>query len=175
MKAEKGKIVFILGGAKSGKSSFALKKASLLSGKKAYIATAQALDDEMAERIEKHKSVRGSNWDTFEEPTKISEVIEKIGNNYSVITLDCLTLWLSNMMCGSLNASEEIERFFDSLRITHHASRLFIVSNEVGMGIVPENELSRRFRDLSGYLNQRVAQIADEVYLVTAGIPIKIK
>ncbi len=181
-------ITFIIGGTRSGKSSFALNLANnctsakegvrggdeiSLTPKKAYIATAQALDDEMKERIEKHKSVRGNDWDTFEEPIKISGVIEKIGDNYSVITLDCLTLWLSNLIHAMLNIEPEIESFLSSL-VTRHSS-LFIVSNEVGMGIVPDNELSRRFRDLSGYLNQKVAEIADEVYLVTAGIPIKIK
>lgn len=175
MKAGTGKIVFILGGAKSGKTGFALKKASLLSGKKAYIATAQALDKEMAERIERHRAERGVLWDTFEEPLKIAEAIKDISNRYQVIIIDCLTLWLSNMMCGNLNASEEIERFFDSLRITHHASRLFIISNEVGMGIVPANELAREFRDYAGAINQYMAEAADEVYLVTAGIPLRIK
>lgn len=184
----KGRIVFVIGGARSGKSSFALNlanncttaKEGVRGGdeisstpKKAYIATAQALDDEIKERIEKHKSVRGNDWDTFEEPIKISGVIEKIGGNYSVITLDCLTLWLSNLIHAMLNIEPEIESFLSSLVARH--SSLFIVSNEVGMGIVPDNELSRRFRDLSGYLNQKVAEIADEVYLVTAGIPIKIK
>lgn len=166
-------ITFIIGGARSGKSSFALSKASKLEGKKAYIATAQALDDDMKERIEKHKKERPEEWMTFEEPLNISALIKDFQDKYDVILLDCLTLWLSNLLFSNRAVEEDIEYFCSSL-VTCHSS-LFIVSNEVGMGIVPENELSRRFRDLSGYLNQKVAEIADEAYLVTAGIPIKIK
>ena len=166
-------ITFIIGGARSGKSSFALQKASALPGSKAYIATAQALDNEMRERIEKHKKERPEEWMTFEEPLNISALIKDIQDKHDVILLDCLTLWLSNLMLNNLDLEKEIDLFCSSL-FTVHCS-LFIVSNEVGMGIVPDNELSRRFRDLSGYLNRKVAEIADEVYLVTAGIPIKIK
>lgn len=168
-------ITFIIGGARGGKSRFALEKAALYSGKKAYIATAQALDDEMKERIDKHKKERTEEWMTFEEPLNISALIKDIQDKYNVILLDCLTLWLSNLMLNNFDANKEIEGLINALRFTPNASRMFIVSNEVGMGIVPDNELSRRFRDLSGCLNQKVAGIADEVYLVTAGIPIKIK
>ena len=166
-------ITFIIGGARSGKSSFALQKASALPGSKAYIATAQALDNEMRERIEKHKKERPEEWMTFEEPLNISALIKDIQDKHDVILLDCLTLWLSNLMLNNLDLEKEIDLFCSSLFTVN--SFTFIVSNEVGMGIVPENELSRRFRDLSGYLNRKVAEIADEVYLVTAGIPIKIK
>ena len=110
---------------------------------------------------------------TFEEPLNISALIKDIQDKHDVILLDCLTLWLSNLMLNNLDLEKEIDLFCSSLFTVN--SSLFIVSNEVGMGIVPENELSRRFRDLSGYLNRKVAEIADEVYLVTAGIPIKIK
>lgn len=168
-------ITFIIGGARSGKSLFALQKASALPGSKAYIATAQALDDEMKERIEKHKKERTEEWMTFEEPLNISALIKDIQGKYDVILLDCLTLWLSNLMLNNFDTNKEIERLINALRLTPNAPHMFIVSNEVGMGIVPDNELSRRFRDLSGYLNQKVAEIADEAYLVTAGIPIKIK
>ena len=181
-------ITFIIGGARSGKSSFALNLANnCTSGKegvrggdeisstpkKAYIATAQALDDEIKERIDKHRKERPSEWMTFEEPLNISALIKDIQDKYDVILLDCLTLWLSNLLFSNRAVEEDIEYFCSSL-VTCHSS-LFIVSNEVGMGIVPDNELSRRFRDLSGYLNRKVAEIADEAYLVTAGIPIKIK
>lgn len=170
----KGKrIVFITGGARSGKSRFALNYASKFSGKRAYIATAQALDEEMKERIERHKIERGGEWETIEEPLRISEVIEGIGDGYGVIVLDCLTLWLSNVILSGLDLEKEISSFCHSLSTVR--SPLFIVSNEVGMGIVPEKELTRRFRDLSGILNQKVAEIADEVYLVVSGIPLKIK
>jgi adenosylcobinamide kinase/adenosylcobinamide-phosphate guanylyltransferase len=184
-------ITFVLGGARSGKSRFALEKASAYKGKKIYIATAQAIDDEMKERIEKHKKERSGEWATFEEPLNISILISDIHRSYDVILLDCLTLWLSNLMTRRQNTEDrtqtieiELENFLDAVKSLKSSSvcdlasglcSLFVVSNEVGLGIVPDNALSRRFRDLSGYLNQRVAAIADEVYLVTAGIPLKIK
>lgn len=168
-----GKIIFITGGARSGKSSFALKEALKIKGTKAYIATALALDEEMKERIERHKKDRGDDWDTYEEPLRISDVIKKIKGEYEAVVLDCLTLWLSNLIHAEVNVKSEIESFISSL-VTRHSS-LFIISNEVGMGIVPENELAREFRDMAGLLNQRVAEISDEVYLVVTGIPVKIK
>jgi adenosylcobinamide kinase/adenosylcobinamide-phosphate guanylyltransferase len=171
----RGRIVFVIGGARSGKSSFALGRASALPGKKVYIATAQALDSEMSDRISRHKEERGSCWDTIEEPVRVADAVRSASSAYDIILIDCLTLWLSNLLCNHADVEQEIEVLFDSLPITHHSSQLFIVSNEVGQGIVPDNALSRRFRDLSGHLNRKVAGMADEVYLVTAGIPMKIK
>jgi adenosylcobinamide kinase/adenosylcobinamide-phosphate guanylyltransferase len=173
MPHNKGNIVFILGGARSGKSRVALQRASEFSGKKAYIATAQALDDEMKERIDKHKKERSGDWTTFEEPINISGLIKDIHKKYDVIIVDCLTLWLSNLMHTDSNIQRESELFISLLTDVHCS--LLIVSNEVGLGIVPDNAMARKFRDLSGYVNQRVAETADEVYLVTAGIPVKIK
>lgn len=169
-----GKILLVIGGARSGKSSFALEKAGTFSGRKAYIATAQPLDDEMKERIEQHKAQRGKEWDTFEEPIEMARVLKGIGRGYGACVIDCLTLWLSNLLIGSEKLEEEIESFLAFLKSGRFPT-LFIVSNEVGMGIVPDNALSRKFRDLAGNLNQKVAAIADEVYLVTAGIPLLIK
>jgi adenosylcobinamide kinase/adenosylcobinamide-phosphate guanylyltransferase len=171
---ETGKIIFVLGGAKSGKSCFALAKAETFSGRKAYIATAEPLDDEMKERIQKHKGQRGDDWETFEEPKDIGRVLKEVEEGYSAVVIDCLTLWLSNLLLSVKAPDTEIELFLSRLREGRH-SPFFIVSNEVGMGIVPDNALSRRFRDLAGRLNQEVAAIADEVYLVTAGIPLRIK
>lgn len=167
------KIIFIIGGARSGKSSFALKEASTIPGKKAYIATAEALDSEMKVRIERHKKDRGNNWDTYEEPLKIAEIFREIKDKYNVIVIDCLTLWLSNLIHSNKDIEGEIESFCHLLSTVHCS--LFIVSNEVGMGIVPDNEMAREFRDMTGVLNQKIAETADEVYLVTAGIPVKIK
>lgn len=168
-------ITFIIGGARSGKSRFALELADNYAPfcPKAYIATAQALDDEMKDRIEKHKRERSSEWATLEEPLNISTLISDINRSYDVILVDCLTLWLSNLLLNNKDIENQIESFISSLSNIHCS--LFIVSNEVGLGIVPDNALSRRFRDLSGYLNQKVASISDEVYLVTAGIPLKIR
>lgn len=170
----KKKIVFITGGARSGKSSFALKETGKIKGKKAYIATAQALDEEMRERIEKHKLDRGQEWATFEAPIKIAELISKINGEYDVILLDCLTLWLSNVIHKNLGLESEIKKIIDALNELKH-STIYIVSNEVGMGIVPENKLARQFRDIAGILNQKIAEVSDEVYILAAGIPLKIK
>jgi adenosylcobinamide kinase/adenosylcobinamide-phosphate guanylyltransferase len=178
------KIIFITGGARSGKSSFALKEASKAKGRKAYIATAEALDGEMKDRIQKHKLERGDEWNTYEEQIKVSDVLRDIKGQYVVVLLDCLTLWLSNVLLRSETGAQEhqspedsINEFITCLNGLAGAGGcdLYIVSNEVGMGIVPENKLARKFRDLAGALNQKVAEIADEVYLVTAGIPLKIK
>ncbi|MBA4349311.1 MAG: bifunctional adenosylcobinamide kinase/adenosylcobinamide-phosphate guanylyltransferase [Thermodesulfovibrio sp.] len=168
-------ITFIFGGARSGKSRIALSKASGMSGRRAYIATAQALDDEMKERIERHKKERPGDWMTFEEPINISSLVKDIHPEYDIILIDCLTLWLSNIMHTTSDMEKEIKNLIHTLRITHHSLRIYIVSNEVGQGIVPDNELSRRFREMAGELNQKIAEIADEVFLVTAGIPLKIK
>ncbi len=171
----RGRTVFILGGARSGKSGFAVGNASAQMGKKAYIATAQAFDREMEERIVLHRKERSGEWDTFEEPLHVPSLIREITNTHDVILLDCLTLWVSNLL---LTDDRLLERYCEDFTATlagYNRSHLFIVSNEVGMGIVPDNPLSRRFRDCAGYLNQRVAHVADEVYLVAAGIPLKIK
>jgi adenosylcobinamide kinase/adenosylcobinamide-phosphate guanylyltransferase len=168
------KIIFILGGARSGKSAFALKEATRVSGKKAYIATAEVLDEEMRQRIEEHKRKRDDEWVTYEEPIRIDNIIKGIENRYSVIVIDCMTLWLSNLMHNGLNIEDEIKHLVSSL-VAHNLSLLYVVSNEVGMDIVPDNELGRRFRDMAGILNQMIAEISNEVYFVMAGIPMKIK
>ncbi len=169
----KGRITFILGGSRSGKSSFALDCASKLLGSKAFIATAQAFDEEMKERIERHKKERSADWKTFEEPTALPQILSRISEDHDVIIVDCLTLWLSNLIMNDTAVDADIESLLSAAATCPSCS--FIVSNEVGVGIVPENALARRFRDLAGTLNRRVAEIANEVYLVAAGIPLKIK
>jgi len=167
------RIVFVTGGARSGKSSFALIAAAKIRGRRAFVATATALDAEMLARIEKHRLDRGGEWETIEEPLGIAKVIDETKDKYAVLVIDCLTLWLSNVLLSGLDAESEIDELVSTLAAC--PAPLFIVSNEVGMGIVPENELARRFRDLAGLLNQKVAGIADEVYLVVSGIPVNIK
>lgn len=174
MDTNKGKIVFVIGGARSGKSSFALYEAAKRPGRKAYIATAEALDNEMKDRIDKHRKERPKEWDTLEEPLKIADAIKKTAVIYNGVILDCMTLWLSNIMQAELDVALQVEDFISTLR-ARHSSWVYIVSNEVGMGIVPENGLARKFRDLAGMLNQKIAELSDNVYLVTAGIPLKIK
>ena len=185
------KITFITGGARSGKSSFALSKSLTVAGRKAYIATAEALDEEMTKRIEQHKKQRGKEWDTYEEPLEIAKVMKDLYGNYSALVLDCLTLWLSNLFMktqgegyGLQTIETEIQNLLDSLRHFKSSAAgdpdpgfcsLYIVSNEVGMGIVPENETARKFRDIAGILNQKIAKVSDEVYMMVAGIPMKMK
>jgi adenosylcobinamide kinase/adenosylcobinamide-phosphate guanylyltransferase len=179
-------IIFITGGVRSGKSAYALSRAQMLSGKKAFIATAQALDDEMKIRIEAHKKERGNTFDTYEEPIKIAELVETLKHRYDVMVIDCLTVWLSNIILAGVDVTYEMDRLVGAtLAVTQNhdedmaeaspAPTIFIVSNEVGMGIVPENKLAREFRDHLGILNQNIASIADEVYLLVAGIPMRIK
>jgi adenosylcobinamide kinase/adenosylcobinamide-phosphate guanylyltransferase len=170
------KIYFITGGARSGKSAFAEKLASGLTGRRAFLATAQALDPEMAAKIEKHRRDRGIAWDTFEEPLAVSDLLVKLSGRYEVVLLDCLTLWLSNVMAhteGDSAVTSRAEELVAAIR--GFEGVCIIVSNEVGLGIVPDNPLARKFRDLAGMLNQQVARAADEVYFTAAGIPMKIK
>jgi adenosylcobinamide kinase/adenosylcobinamide-phosphate guanylyltransferase len=170
------KICFITGGARSGKSTFAEKRANDSAGKRAYIATAQALDAEMAARIEKHKKDRGGIWDTFEEPLAVAELLKKLNGKYDIVLLDCLTLWLSNVMARTKNNEAIIARFDALLKaITIFNGVSIIVSNEVGLGIVPNNQLARKFQDLAGILNQKMAEAANEVYFIVSGIPVRLK
>lgn len=168
------RIVFVTGGARSGKSSFALAEALKVAGGKAFIATAEATDKEMEERIKRHRRDRGNGWKTFEEPVEIARLIKEIDGRYPAVVVDCLTLWLANVMMCGLDGEKETGRLVTALRALKKTS-VFIVSNEVGLGIVPENELARRFRDMAGRLNQRVASVADEVYVTFSGIPVRIK
>lgn len=170
------KIYFITGGARSGKSSFAEKLAAGIPGKRAYLATAQALDPEMAARIELHRKNRDTNWDTYEEPLAVAELVNKLNGKYHAVLLDCLTLWLSNVMAHS-DGDDVVSLRSDELvaAIKDFNGVCIVVSNEVGLGIVPDNPLARKFRDFAGILNQRVALTADNVYFTAAGIPVKIK
>lgn len=171
-KMKKGKLTLVLGGARSGKSSFALR---LGQGKKkkAFIATLNPLDGEMRSRVTKHKKERDKSWKTFEEEIKIPALIIELKPAYELILLDCLTLWLSNLMQRGLDVQKESEKLLGALK--KNGAEVVIVSNEVGMGIVPESALGRAFRDNAGRLNQAIAQASDTVWLVSAGIPLKIK
>jgi adenosylcobinamide kinase/adenosylcobinamide-phosphate guanylyltransferase len=170
-----GRLIFITGGARSGKSSFALDAASKSGGMRAYVATAQALDEEMRTRIEDHRRERGDGWDTFEEPNGLADAVRRLKGRYGVLLIDCLTLWLSNVMLSGMDVEEEGDALLGALGEARAAMDIYVVSNEVGMGIVPDNEAARRFRDLAGALNRKVAGAADEVYLTVAGIPVRIK
>jgi len=169
-------MILITGGCRSGKSRFASDFANQHFSKKLYLATCEALDEEMAQRIEHHKKMRGPEWQTVEEPIKIVEGIRQYEDGVEVILLDCITLWLSNLLTKGntdLKIMDEINRFVEMIKQT--PASLVIVSNEVGMGIVPVDPLGRRFRDLSGMANQRIAQVAKTVIFMVSGIPIFLK
>ncbi len=170
------KLFFITGGARSGKSAYAEKLAQGIAGKRAYLATAQALDAEMAAKIEKHRKDRSSAWDTYEEPLAVADLLRKISGRYQVVLLDCLTLWLSNIMAHT-DGDGAVLQGMDGLvkALSDFQGTCIVVSNEVGLGIVPDNAMARRFRDFAGMLNQKIAQSADEVYFTASGIPMKIK
>ncbi|MCS7164442.1 MAG: bifunctional adenosylcobinamide kinase/adenosylcobinamide-phosphate guanylyltransferase [Thermodesulfovibrio sp.] len=168
-------ITFIIGGVKSGKTSFALKKAENKGNKNCYyIATARAIDEEMKERIERHKRERGSHWTTIEEPIKIGEIINKLPEK-SILVVDCLNTWITNLLVEGFEYEDFVESFINSVLKNREKIEIFIVANEVGLGIVPENELSRRFIDIAGTLNQRIMNICDKAYFMIAGIPLEIK
>ncbi len=165
-------LILLLGGARSGKSTYAEKLATALPAPWTYIATAQAYDGEMAERIALHRSRRGDGWQTVDAPLDLAEALRAVPEGRPVL-VDCLTLWLSNHMLAGHDAeavSAELEKALSVPR-----GPWFVVSNEVGLGIVPDNPLGRRFRDAQGRLNQRVASIADRVLLMVAGLPMQVK
>jgi len=170
------KIILITGGCRSGKSRFALDYANQHFSKKLFLATCEALDEEMAQRIAHHKKMRSPEWETIEEPVEIVDKIRRYGDEVEVILLDCITLWLSNLLMRKKGDSEimkEISALIDTLQ--EKQTSLIFVSNEVGMGIVPADPLSRRFRDLSGTTNQKIAEAADTAIFMVSGIPIFLK
>jgi len=170
------KLIFILGGARSGKSNYALELAKRSAEKVIFVATAAASDDEMKERIRKHKLSRPKHWKTIEEKNNISGCLSSLKGKCDAVILDCLGLWISNLMAENLK-DKEIEKEIKKLAAVLSKLNLIciVVSNEVGSGIVPDNYLSRRFRDLVGITNQVMAGCADEVIFMHAGIPMEIK
>ncbi|HKV35943.1 MAG TPA: bifunctional adenosylcobinamide kinase/adenosylcobinamide-phosphate guanylyltransferase [Pyrinomonadaceae bacterium] len=170
------KLILILGGARAGKSTFALRLAKEYAGEGsvAFIATAQALDDEMAQRIARHREERPAHWSTIEEPYQLDEALIKLSNS-GVAIVDCLTLFISNWLLRDDEPmlQEVTNRFLATVR--SRAQTVICVSNEVGLGLVPETPLGRTFRDLLGRVNQQFAEAADEVYLLVAGLPLRLK
>jgi adenosylcobinamide kinase / adenosylcobinamide-phosphate guanylyltransferase len=176
------KIVLVTGGSRSGKSAFAQKLAESSPGPRAFIATCPVLDDEMRERIRKHQEARrGRGWDTIEEPLDIRGAITK-AHQYSTLIVDCLTLWINNLLFEAEKSGRSISETDIALdcqalitACEQHPGIIICVTNEVGMGIIPENPLARHYRDLAGRCNQIIAEASARVVLLVSGQPIEIK
>jgi adenosylcobinamide kinase / adenosylcobinamide-phosphate guanylyltransferase len=165
-------VILIGGGARSGKSRYALEKALSIDGRRAFVATAEALDEEMTDRIQRHQVDRGENFTTIEEPLDLARVIAD--PTFDAMVVDCLTLWLSNLMFANKNCDREIDALIAAAEAAH--GTVIFVTNEVGSGIIPtDNALSRDFRDRAGILNQRIAAISQEVYFMVFGQPLRVK
>ena len=178
-----GRIVLVTGGARSGKSRFAETYVAEHGKQIGYIATAQILDEEMRFRVKLHRERRPSNWTTYEAPFDAHLALKEANESCDAVLFDCLTMFLSNILCT-------LDSFDDSARNYHvvkekldllieqakeNNGTTVFVTNEVGSGIVPDNQISREYRDLSGIVNQQMAKVADEVYLVVCGIPVDVK
>ena len=175
----KNLITLVLGGCRSGKSSHALELSNQMANagdRKIFMATSVPTDQEMEKRVNKHKRERGEDWITAEVPVDLPSQIMDLSSDSEIILVDCLTLWVSNLLFHGFDEDAVVEitgQLQDSLQ--RSSSPVFLVSNEVGMGIVPENGLAREFRDMAGYVNQKIAQTADQVIYTLAGIPWRIK
>lgn len=179
----KGEIVLVTGGARSGKSAFAERYVARRGGAVAYIATAQIYDEEMEFRVKLHRARRPASWTTYEAPCDAERAIEAAGAAHAAVLFDCLTLYTTNLLCSGRLPEEEAARYevvrqaADRLIESARASGrcVVFVTNEVGMGIVPENAMAREYRDLAGIVNQRVAAAADRVFLTVSGLAFDIK
>ena len=183
----KSQIILCSGGARSGKSEFAERLALATKGQKAYVATGQAFDEEMVDRIKKHQERRGEIWNNFEVPLHLADEWENISQSADVILIDCLTMFTTNHMMayGSIRGQEDANRLeqtilseldilLDSIQSCEGKTVIF-VTNEIGLGIVPDNKLARYFRDIAGRVNRAVASVADKLYLTISGVTIELK
>ena len=168
-----GEVVFLLGGARSGKSRLGEQLVEATPGRWIYLATAEALDDEMAERIATHRSRRDSRWRTVEEPLDLPAALAECSAPDAAILVDCLTLWLSNLMGAGRDPAQAVDALVQALGTVE--GRVVLISNEVGQGIVPDNALARTFRDTAGRMHQAVAEAAHRVLFVAAGLPLTLK
>jgi len=164
---------FILGGARSGKSRYALELGESCSEDRVFVATAQGFDEGMRERIARHRSDRDVSWRTVEEMVEVWDVIGAEDRVGRVIVLDCLTLWLNNLMLDGRDVEADLERLVACLEGVN--GDVILVSNEIGLGLVPDTELGREFRDLHGRMNQAVAAVCDRVLFMVAGLPVVVK
>ena len=164
-------VTLVLGGARSGKSRYAESLAANAHGARTYIATADAFDDEMRQRIARHQAQRGDGWTTVEAPLDLVGALRGCKDGF--VLIDCLTVWLNNLMFHERDVEADVAALCAALKET--TLDVVLVSNEVGLSIVPDNALARRFRDEQGLANQRVAEVADEVYFLAAGLPLALK
>jgi adenosylcobinamide kinase / adenosylcobinamide-phosphate guanylyltransferase len=165
--------ILVLGGARSGKSAFAERLLHESNAQRTYLATAAAGDDEMKARIAHHREARGEKWHTIEEPLAIVEALRRETGEGRVVLVDCLTLWLSNLFMAARDIDQEIEKL--ALFLQEAPRAIVLVSNEIGLGLVPETKLGRDFRDAQGRLNQRIAAAVPSVVFVAAGLPLYLK
>jgi len=168
-------VILVTGAARSGKSHYAERRSRELGERRLYIATAEAKDEEMAQRIAEHQNRRGRDWITIEEPLQLADTLTAQTGKIDCALVDCLTLWISNLLAvgDTEYVTEKVAQLIDALLSLDFT--VVFVTNEVGWGIVPVNLLARRFRDLSGWTNQRIAEAADEVILMVAGVPVTVK
>ncbi|MEM0899027.1 MAG: bifunctional adenosylcobinamide kinase/adenosylcobinamide-phosphate guanylyltransferase [Pseudomonadota bacterium] len=166
-------MTLVLGGARSGKSAFAENLAASSRLSPIYIATAQVFEAEMRSRVDQHIKRRGNNWETVEEPDDLEGALLKNAKPGRVVLVDCLTLWITNLMMSDADVADRSDRLVEVC--SKIKSPIVLVSNEVGMGIVPDNKMARDFRDHAGHLHQRLATVARQVYLVSAGLPLTLK
>ncbi|PWC50496.1 bifunctional adenosylcobinamide kinase/adenosylcobinamide-phosphate guanylyltransferase [Azospirillum sp. TSA6c] len=166
-------VTLVLGGARSGKSRYAEGLVTASGGPRVYIATSQVWDAEMAERVAKHRDDRGPDWTTIEEPRDLTATLRRQAAEGTGVLVDCLTLWLTNLMMAETDIAAETAALVELLPTL--PGRVVLVSNEVGLGIVPDNALARRFRDHAGRLHQSIAAVAPRVVLTVAGLPMFVK
>jgi adenosylcobinamide kinase/adenosylcobinamide-phosphate guanylyltransferase len=168
-------IILVTGGARSGKSRYAEQRAGDLGERRLYVATAEAKDNEMAQRIAGHKLRRGDEWRTIEEPMELSSALLAQRGRTDCALVDCVTIWLSNLLLhrDAAFAGEKVEQLMETLPLLDF--HVILVTNEVGWSIVPDNTLARQFRDLAGWANQQIAAAADEVILTVAGVAMILK
>ncbi|MBO9695382.1 MAG: bifunctional adenosylcobinamide kinase/adenosylcobinamide-phosphate guanylyltransferase [Sphingopyxis sp.] len=168
-----GSSLFVLGGARSGKSRYAQARAEAAGGHPVFVATAEAFDDEMRARIAHHQADRDARWRTVEAPRDLPAALDALNGDDALVLVDCLTLWVSNLLLANADIPRASRQLCDA--ISRFDGTLILVANEVGLGIVPDNALARAFRDAAGLLNQSVAATAREVVLLTAGLPLTLK
>ena len=169
-----GRLILIGGGARSGKSAFAVRYARLLHAERVFVATAQAFDEEMRDRIARHREERGTEFRTLEEPLELASALARAPSD-ALVLVDCLTLWLSNLLLANRPEDQILAAVDEVARVARaRGGPTVLVTNEVGMGLVPDNPLGRAFRDVTGHAHQRLSAVADELYVAIMGVVLRL-